>query len=194
MPAAPQPPQSPSVIVTLTRRDQLRRVILLCCHFARNLAYHRAGLDNKGQVRRRGSDFWVTVNGNFLDECAVEWSKLFGITASDRKGVHYWGNAVSDRTRFEREMFQQIDRAKFDAMFKAVRTYRNKFFAHLDQELKINLPTLEIAKESVWFYHQYIVKKEAQPEDLSAPPSDLPTDVEDYYRFCGGEAKKIYGA
>jgi hypothetical protein len=34
----------------LTRRDRLRRVTLLCCHFARNLAYHRAGLDNEGHV------------------------------------------------------------------------------------------------------------------------------------------------
>ena len=57
----------------------------------------------------------------------------------------------------------------------------------------MNLPILELAKEAVWFYHQYIVKNEAQPGDLSAPPSDLPTDLEDYYRFCDTEAKKIYG-
>ena len=180
--------------MALTTRDKLRRVILLCCHFARNLAYHRAGLDTKGQVRRRGSDFWVTVNGNFLDQCVLEWSKLFGTTGSDRKGVHYWKNAVSDKTRFQTEMFQRIDRAKFDAMFKVMRRYRNKFLAHLDQESKMNFPILESAKESVWLYHEYVVKNEAHPGDLSAPPRDLPTNLEDYYRFCEGEAKKIYGA
>jgi hypothetical protein len=90
-------------------------------------------LDNKRRVRRQDSDFWVTVNGNFLDQCVLEWSKLFGITGSDRKGPHYWENAVSDKTRFQTGIFQQIDRANFDDMFKVMRKYRNKFLAHLDQ-------------------------------------------------------------
>jgi hypothetical protein len=134
----------------------------------------------------------VTVNGNFLDQCVLEWSKLFGITASDRKGVHYWENAVSDKTRFETEMFQIIDRAQFDDMFKTLKTYRNKFLAHLDEEKVMHPPVLNFARDSVWFYHRYIVNNEAKPGDLATPPRDLPTNLEDYYRFCDREATAIY--
>jgi hypothetical protein len=161
-------------------------VTLLCCHFARNLAYHRGGW-HAGQLRRT-AEFWVTVNGNFLDQCVLEWSKLFGITASDKKGAHYWGNVVADKSRFESEMFQQIDRTKFDEMFEAVRKYRNEFLSHLGQEKVMTPPVLNLAEHSVWFYHQYIVSNEAQPGDLAGLPTHLP----DYYSFCDDEVQKIY--
>jgi hypothetical protein len=173
--------------VHLTKKKKLRRVILLCCHFARNLAYYRAGW-NAGQLRRRGSEFWVTVNGNFLDECVLEWSKLFGITASDRNGVHYWRNAVADKTHFEQEMFQQIDRTQFDSMLRMMAKYRNRFLAHLDEETTMRPPMLDIAKASVSFYHQYVVNNEVTAEEVS----DLPANIEDYYTFCADEAEKIY--
>jgi hypothetical protein len=174
------------ICFALTKQEQLRRVMLLCCHFARNLAYYRAGW-RRGQIRR-ATEFWVTVNGNFVDHCVLEWGKLFGITASDRQGVHYWKNVVSDKTRFEMEMFQKVDRAKFDGFFDDMREYRNKFVAHLDQEKVMNIPMLELAKQSVCFYHEYIVGNEAQSRDIAG----LPTDLEDYYRFSDGEAQKIY--
>ena len=70
----------------LTKRERWRRVVLLCCHFMRNLAYYRVG--HPGEPRPTNREFWLTVNGNFIDQCALEWCKLFG----DLRGEHAWPN------------------------------------------------------------------------------------------------------
>ena len=49
-----------------------------------------------GEPRHPNRDFWVTVNGNFLDQCVLEWAKLLG----DRRGDHHWMQIVSDPTKF----------------------------------------------------------------------------------------------
>ena len=173
--------------MALSRRDQLRRVALLCAHFMRNLAYHREGRDN-GRYLLRRTEFWITVNGNFLDACILEWSKLFGTTGSDKKGSHYWKKAVSDNARFEREMFMQINHAQFDQMFEEARKYRNQFVAHLDDEKVGYIPHLDIAEDAVRFYYGYICQNEVKPGDLFG----LPADLDDYYRECAREARRIY--
>src|SRR5271165_4315169 len=71
--------------LAINRTERLRRVLVLCCYFVQNLAFYRAGWDNK-IFRRYRSQFWVTANGNFLDHCVLEWCKLFG----DERGEHYW--------------------------------------------------------------------------------------------------------
>ena len=57
----------------MTREQRLRRCLLVCCHFARNLAYYRA--------RRQSSpgpagDFWISADANFLDVAVMEWCKV----------------------------------------------------------------------------------------------------------------------
>jgi hypothetical protein len=86
----------------LTRRDRLRRVTLLCCHFTRNLAYYRVA--NPGEPRTPNRSFWVTVDGNFLDQCVLDWCKLL----DDERAQHYWAKIVSDKTRFERELLARL--------------------------------------------------------------------------------------
>jgi hypothetical protein len=88
----------------LTRTDYLRRVVLLCSHFMRNLAYYRTGQrfpDGwKAKPLVPTAPFWRTVNGNFIDVCVLEWCKLFGdkiTTRADRQNNHYWGR--QDRLR-----------------------------------------------------------------------------------------------
>jgi hypothetical protein len=44
------------------------------------------------------TEFWVTMNVNFLDQAALEWCKLL----SDKRGQHYWGNIVTDSAQFTR--------------------------------------------------------------------------------------------
>jgi hypothetical protein len=72
----------------MTRRSRVRRLFILCNHFLRNLAFYRTGwrrggVDQEPTLRRKESQFWVNVNGNFIDICALEWCKLFG----DKKGT-----------------------------------------------------------------------------------------------------------
>ena len=131
--------------MSLTRREQPRRVVLLCCHFARNLAYYRVG--HPGEPWHPNRDFWVTVNGNFLDQCVLEWAKLLG----DRRGDHHWMQIVSDPTKFEKELLKylKMNAAEFETYRDQVREYRDKFLAHLDSLKVMTPPRLDIAKASV---------------------------------------------
>ena len=78
-------------MLQMTKIQRLRRIGLLCRHFARNLAYYRAGWVGSSLVR--DSDFWRTVNRNFLDVAVLEWCKLLG----DEKARHYWRKTVRRR-------------------------------------------------------------------------------------------------
>lgn len=168
----------------MTRRDRLRRVVILCAHFARNLAYYRAGhqrLDNTSP------QFWITVDGNFIDMAVLEWCKLFG----DRKAHHSWSDVVIDAHRFEGDLFRHlgVNADQFSAYVNEMRTIRDKFLAHLDDLSIMHIPLLDRARSAVDFYHRHIVQNEAAAADLVG----LPTDLDDYYDRSFKEASAIYG-
>ena len=54
----------------MTRKQRLRRVAILCCHCLRNLAFYKSGWKD-GSLKIDG-DFWINVNGNFLDSVHPE--------------------------------------------------------------------------------------------------------------------------
>lgn len=185
--------------VPLTKRQRLRRVTLLCCHFVRNLAYHRAGRTSSGDYflgpasPEQVGQFWVTVNGNFLDCSVLEWCKLFVDTKNRRPGEHRWDNVVADKVSFKAGLLDHIgdidkDGEDFAYLKMVMSTYRDKFVAHLDEHNIGQIPDMEMANKSVKFYHQYIVYNEANPGDLA----ELPTNLDDYYLMCYQEAQKIY--
>jgi hypothetical protein len=68
----------------MKQKQYLRRVATLCLYYLRHMAFYRAGWRGGSLVFR--SQFWVAVNGNFLDICVLEWCKLFG----DKRSKHYW--------------------------------------------------------------------------------------------------------
>jgi hypothetical protein len=102
----------------LSRRERLRRVTLVCCHFTRNLAYYRVAHPGEPQPESEllGHGRW-----NFLDQCVLEWCKLLG----DEGAQHNWAKIVSDEVRFERELFTQLgmDAAAFQAYRNEMREY-----------------------------------------------------------------------
>jgi hypothetical protein len=156
-------------VVTLSRRERLRRVVILCCHFTRNLAYYRVGGRHpsgwKDPPLQPTASFWRVVNGNFIDTCILEWCKLLG----DTKGQHSWMRVVSDKEQFKTELLKHlsVSEVQFEDFRQEMREYRDKFIAHLDSELVMNIPKLDVAKRSVEFYHDYLVKNEARDGDLS---------------------------
>jgi hypothetical protein len=166
----------------LTRRERLRRVVLLCCHFTRNLAYYRAGI---GLLTKASPQFWLTANTNFIDTAVMEWCKLLG----DEKANHFWANVVSDASSFETDMLDHVGLTADEhaAYINEMRTYRDKFLAHLDDLPDMDIPTLDEAKATVEFYCRYIVSQEAA-YDLAG----LPVDLVDYYLDCFKEAAAIY--
>ena len=81
----------------LTRAERLRRVVRLCCAFIRNLEYYRVGFP--GEPRSADREFWLTVNGNFIDQCILEWFKLMGDPNDDHRCL----KVVTDPARFKAE-------------------------------------------------------------------------------------------
>lgn len=164
----------------LTRKERLRRVVLLCCHFVRNSAYNQVGHDRL--TGGNYSQILTTIDNNFLDMAVIEWCKLFG----DKKGKHYWGKVVSDRQAFEADLLTQLGQNsdQFANYVEEMREYRDTFLAHLDDGHVMNIPILDRAKVAVEFYHGHVVRNEASANDLDG----LPTKLADYNQQCVNEA------
>ena len=113
-----------------------------------------------------------------------------GRTWDNGISLHRWDNVVADKVRFKAELYQHIDKTRFQTLIGAMRTPRNKFIAHLDDQNKEYTPHMDLAKDAVQFYHSYIARNEAEPNDLIG----LPTDLNNYYSACYREAENIYAS
>jgi len=174
----------------MSRRDRLRRVVKLCVSFSRNMAYFRAASKKEHLPFMRYStdpvaNFLITAVNNCLDVCVLEWCKIF----ADPRGKHFWANVVKDPVKFEAGLLKHLalNQAEFDQQIVEVRCYRDKFVAHLDDEMFQKLPWLESAKAAVFFYHSYVVREEAKDGDLSG----LPLSLETGYDKCVAEADAV---
>jgi hypothetical protein len=118
--------------------------------------------------------------------CVLEWCKLFG----DNRAEHGWRKIVSDPRRFEGDLLLHLglDAGAFEREIEMMRSYRDKFVAHQDMGYTALLPTLDIAKKAVWFYHAHIVNREAKPGDLLG----LPLNIEKGYGETEQEARAVY--
>jgi hypothetical protein len=149
----------------LTQEVRRQRVVLLCCNFMRNLAFHRAGL-RYAAVRDYllnphhplQGEFWIQAHGNFLDACVLDWCMLFG----DRKhGKHHWRRVVDNPDVFETDLRTRlgVTPAEFDEVVEKITHYRDKFLAHRDEEQTMILPQLEIARKAVLFLDEHLAQQ-----------------------------------
>lgn len=134
----------------MNRRTRFRRTGILYMHFQRNAAYYRAW--NAARAVRRREQFWRTLNGNFIDICMVEWCKIFG----NVRAQHRWSNCVSDADKFLNGLYKPIglSEEEFTTYLIEVRTYRDKFVAHLDGLNAMKIPQLQPALDSVRYLYQ----------------------------------------
>lgn len=125
-------------------------------HFLRNAAYYRAW--NAAPVPRRREQFWITVNGNFIDICVLEWCKIFG----DSRAKHHWSKCVTDQPAFCKRLYSHIglSEAEFEGYRLELRTYRDKFVAHLDELNEMKIPNIQPAIDSVRFLYQHMLAVE----------------------------------
>ncbi|MGA7325448.1 MAG: hypothetical protein WBX25_13400 [Rhodomicrobium sp.] len=125
--------------------------------------------------------------------CVLEWCKLFGDDKAKLKswGEHYWARIVSDPAKFESELLQHlnISPSTFDTYRIEMRAYRDKFLAHLDSELRADIPSLDLARQSVEFYYNYVVTNEAKPGDMVYLPVNV-TILRHGYEECEHEAAR----
>lgn len=168
----------------MTRRQLLRRVGILCCHFLRNLAFYKAGW-KKGELVTN-DQFFVNANGNFLDTCVLEWCKLFG----DKRGQHYWRKVITDQDAFFVGLLQslKLTEADFEDYINAMRTYRDKFVAHLDAEEIMSLPKLRTARKSVSFLYEYLLAH----EEIAGCFHDAPKKASRFYEYFSWLGRKGY--
>lgn len=168
----------------MPRKQYLRRVATLCLYCLRHMAYYRAGWHRGSLIIR--TQFWVAVNGNFIDICVLEWCKLFG----DLRGKHYWEKAISDPKAFKAGLFQDLEmtEAEFSAYVLEMRTYRDKYVAHLDSVARFSIPKLDIAKKSVVYLYNYLLSR----EDQGGYFDDAPRDPPRFYQSALKEGLAVY--
>jgi hypothetical protein len=168
----------------MTRTERLRRVLGLCRYFMRNLAYFDAG--RRGRSLRIKTPLWSTISDNFYDVCVLEWCKLF----ADPRDSHYWANIVTDPRSFERELYGRIVIAPptFAAYRKALRHYRDKFVAHLDDDRVMGLANMDVARAAAEIYYSRVLASEVKRATARAFPKEL----DRYYSECYYEALDVY--
>lgn len=168
----------------MTRRQLLRRVGILCCHFLRNLAFYKAGW-RKGELIFK-DQFWVNANGNFLDICVLEWCKLFG----DKRGKHYWRKVITDQVVFFDGLLQAVclTEAEFEAYIEEMRNYRDRFIAHLDSEEVMHPPKLRVARKSIALLYDYLLTHEEEDDCFH----DAPQKAFRFYKDCALQGKRVY--
>jgi hypothetical protein len=184
---------------SLSQRDRMRRVVLLCCSFARNATFYRAGRTQQAEPflseRHPEATFWRQVNGNFIDMAVLDWCKLFGDhkdTPHKRMGKHHWRRVVINPAAFEHGLHAhlRLDDDSFAALVSKMRQYRDEFIAHLDDGQVMHIPELDVAGAAIDYYHWHVSEHEAQPGDLDG----LPT-VHQFalgYPRCFEEGKRVY--
>ena len=181
-----EPPLSPD--------ERRRRVVLLCCSFMRNLAFHRAGRDIEVQrkllnPKRPQAAFWREVHGNFFDISVLDWCKLF----ADNKGKHHWRRVVENPDCFEADLHATLGGTAdmFTTLITNIKGYRDKFVAHLDEERAVLLPALEAAKSAVVFLHERLVQQASGSGDwLNLPTSR--EELDQGFVHASREAQSVY--
>lgn len=130
--------------------------------------------------------FWVTINGNFIDICIIEWCKLFG----DTRGKHYWGKVITEKDKFLTGLLGSLNitEDELTTYVYSVKEYRDKFVAHLDSENVAYLPMLDIAKNSTIYLYDYLLKF----EDKEGCFPDAPKKGADFFERMSIEGKAIY--
>lgn len=172
--------------MTITRRQRLRRTGILCLHALRNFAFFQSA--QNARLRWAGQQYWVTASNNFLDIGLLEWCKFYG----DRRAKHDWRKTVTDQNRFLTEMLNHIRLTEdfFDKYIEEVRTYRDRFIAHLDEDDRMNIPNLAPAIKSTQFLYAWLLCEENDSDAFL----DAPTDAVTFFRQYFEEANLIYAA
>jgi hypothetical protein len=165
-----------------TRTQRLRRVLLLACHFARNLAYYRSGMSRRRS--RIPEEYWKTVTSNCLDVCILEWCKLF----ADPHDPHHWRNVVSIPLTFEGDLYKRvrISAPRFEAYRIATRRYRDKFLANLDSDLVMEIPSLDLALSAACIYYSHV-----RDQCSSQTARSFPQDLFNYYAESNMDAARV---
>jgi hypothetical protein len=170
----------------MTESDRIIWMLRLCNYCTKNLAYFRAGRINDMAIFPP-TDLHITINGNFIDVCVLDWCKLFG---AEKNQQHHWTKAFADRENFMRRLLEAIGCAEnqYEVHRQQMLSYRDQFVARLDCRPKFTVPTLDVAKSSVFFLYSSL--RCTYPE-LSRALGE-PKTLDDRYKAWSAEAYEFY--
>jgi hypothetical protein len=135
------------------QRDRTLRTMQLAISCISNIAAYRANWHKINGVSKLivDRDFWVRMNGNFLDVAVLEWCKLF----ADKSGKHHWSCTFKNKNAWKKDLFENMamSQTRFKKELKLVSDYRNKYVAHLDDPIAMNYPYTEFMLNSVYHLH-----------------------------------------
>ena len=160
------------LLMTTLVKNRPQNAALLCCHFARNFAYYSV-FRQSPHLGETG--FWLTVHGNFIDICVLEWCKLFG----NKNGIYHWRRTLTDPERFCLELLNShgINETELKRLWKEVKDYRDDFVAHSEKQETTPIPNMNIPYLLVEFYFRKLL--------LDFPTlqtnSSLPAHFDQYY-------------
>lgn len=158
-----------------------------------NIAYYKAGWEGKDNERKlilNNNDFWIRINGNFLDMATIEWFKLFlDKNSNNEYGDHHWKSIfIVDHHKWKEAMFISINETEetFESSALKILNYRNKFLAHRDSASnKLYFPQTDIMKSTCFYLFNQLLKNTGRNY------SGYQTSIEDYYEMEFEMAKSI---
>lgn len=168
---------------TLPPSQRADRAAWLCCHFTRNFAYYTAAMQHLPQDRQ---GLWLTVTGDLLDICVLEWCKLFG----NRNGKYHWKQVTLDPTSFLSALLNthHLSQKELDAIYGEIKRYRDDFVAHTEESEITQVPAMSTPYLLVSFLYERTLHDFPH---LRARDS-LPTDLSAYYDEHLQEAKGAF--
>lgn len=81
-----------------------------------------------------------------------------------------------------------ISESEFESYIKEMKTYRDKFVAHLDSDNAAHIPRLEIAHISASYLYDYLLDH----EEINNCFNDAPTSSKKFYTSFLNEGKLEY--
>jgi hypothetical protein len=118
------------------------------------LAFYRAGWRYNSHSPRVKRQFWIAAHGSFIDIAVLEWCKLFG----KKDGKHHWRKVVEDESAFEAGLYDYLELTptEFIDYNKSVLNFRDRYVAHLDNELTFFIPFVWPARRSAAYLYNYL--------------------------------------
>lgn len=132
----------------MDKEEVLKRVVLKCNDFVRQLSYHRAMLPHAENLR---TNIWIYSYNNYIDMAVLDWCHLFGNNKDDL----HWKNNVANEEEFRQHVLEslKISQADWDAYWLSVKGYRDNDVAHIKVNPKSDIPDMDTALEMVKLYY-----------------------------------------
>ena len=94
---------------------------------------------------------------------------------------------MHDDQTFKDRMFESINikQTDLDRVHSTIKSYRDKFVAHLDSEETMNIPELEDALRMIFFYYSEV-------KTICGSTADWPESLENFYEEHFNKAIKQY--